>query len=43
MNQIQHRIAVEAMRAMDAAGFEYTVVCSGPEALCPGWDPAIAA
>ncbi|MGH8910966.1 MAG: hypothetical protein ACRDVD_00510 [Acidimicrobiia bacterium] len=43
MNQIQHQEAAEAMETLDAAGFEYTIVCSGPEALCPGWDRAIAA
>ena len=32
-----------ALEALDAAGLEYTIVCTGDQALCPGWTAATAA
>lgn len=43
MKQIPHDGFAAALETLDEAGFEFTVVCSGPDALCPDWDWAIAA
>jgi hypothetical protein len=35
--------ARRALEALDAAGVEYTIVCTGNQPLCPGWTAAVAA
>lgn len=35
--------ARRALEALDAAGLEYTIVCTGSQPVCPGWTAAVAA
>ncbi|HJR91160.1 MAG TPA: hypothetical protein VJ938_01825 [Acidimicrobiia bacterium] len=35
--------ARQALAALDAAGIEYTIVCSGTQPVCPGLEPPVAA
>jgi hypothetical protein len=35
--------ARQALEALDAAGLEYTIVCTGNQPHCLGWTAAVAA